>query len=191
MAYPALFRRSIVVAAVFAIAETARGADEDPPPLAVIAYNHASIPAGTLRYARDKVIRIYRETGVDLQWTDSPLDSSQPDRDASSNRPNIFTVRMLTRKKRHPVAVGEGMVLGRAVGTSDSGGIVSLFYDQVVRVARTHGQWPGDILGLAIAHEIGHLLLPSPAHSPIGIMRASWDGDDIRHGVVGALRFTP
>jgi hypothetical protein len=37
---------------------------------------------------------------------------------------------------------------------------------------------------------MGHLLLPVPAHSNTGIMRAEWDGDDIRHGAAGFLMFT-
>jgi len=39
------------------------------------------------------------------------------------------------------------------------------------------------ILALAMAHEIGHLLLPPPR-------RPVWDGDDIRHAVLGQLTFT-
>jgi hypothetical protein len=46
------------------------------------------------------------------------------------------------------------------------------------------------VLAYAIAHEIGHLLLPEPAHSPFGIMRADWDGDDLRHIASGSLQFT-
>jgi hypothetical protein len=48
-----------------------------------------------------------------------------------------------------------------------------------------------DILAVAIAHEIGHGLLPPPAHSPTGIMRAAWEGDDIRHALDGPIEFTP
>ena len=46
------------------------------------------------------------------------------------------------------------------------------------------------ILALAMAHEIGHLLLPPPSHSTSGIKRPLWDGDDIRHAVLGQLTFT-
>ena len=46
------------------------------------------------------------------------------------------------------------------------------------------------VLTYATAHETGHLLLPSPAHSPWGIMRADWDDDDLRHISTGVLQFT-
>ena len=35
------------------------------------------------------------------------------------------------------------------------------------------------LLGLAIAHEVGHLLLPHNSHSHRGIMRARWDRRDL------------
>ncbi|PYQ76467.1 MAG: hypothetical protein DMG04_03735 [Acidobacteria bacterium] len=42
------------------------------------------------------------------------------------------------------------------------------------------------MLALAMAHEIGHVLLPPPGHSTSGIMRPTRDGDDIRHAVLSA-----
>ena len=37
------------------------------------------------------------------------------------------------------------------------------------------------ILGHAAAHEIGHLLLGSNSHSPFGLMRARWSGQDLQN----------
>jgi hypothetical protein len=36
------------------------------------------------------------------------------------------------------------------------------------------------LLGRAIAHEVGHLLLGSGDHTPIGLMRALWSQDELR-----------
>jgi hypothetical protein len=47
------------------------------------------------------------------------------------------------------------------------------------------------VLGCAIAHEIGHLLLGPNRHSVSGIMRARWDRRDIREELQGAMLFTP
>jgi hypothetical protein len=46
-------------------------------------------------------------------------------------------------------------------------------------------------LAYAMAHEMGHLLLPFPAHADAGIMRSGWNGDDLRHMANGSLQFTP
>jgi hypothetical protein len=37
---------------------------------------------------------------------------------------------------------------------------------------------------------MGHVLLPYPAHSDIGIMRSGWDGDDLRHIASMSLLFS-
>jgi hypothetical protein len=46
-----------------------------------------------------------------------------------------------------------------------------------------------DLLGLAMAHELGHLLLGSEKHSVSGIMRARWTEGGLRDDDRGYLRF--
>mgnify|MGYP003693812985 CR=1 FL=1 len=53
---------------------------------------------------------------------------------------------------------------------------------------------PAFVLACAIAHEIGHLLLPGRvAARPLGagLMRPCWDRDDFRRADMGQLRFLP
>ncbi len=74
------------------------------------------------------------------------------------------------------------------------------FYHRVERIARTHlntSNWRGAsgvdaaiLLAHAMAHEIGHLLLPD-GHSASGLMRADWSADDLHDAVRGELNFTP
>jgi len=45
------------------------------------------------------------------------------------------------------------------------------------------------VLGHAMAHEIGHLLLPY-GHSPTGLMRAEWEAKDLRLAANRQLNFT-
>jgi hypothetical protein len=47
------------------------------------------------------------------------------------------------------------------------------------------------ILGIAIAHELGHLLLDLQGHSAEGIMRGEWGLRDLRNATFGMLLFTP
>jgi hypothetical protein len=42
-----------------------------------------------------------------------------------------------------------------------------------------------------MAHEIGHLLLGTNAHSALGIMRPHWQGEELRRIGMGTLLFTP
>jgi hypothetical protein len=49
---------------------------------------------------------------------------------------------------------------------------------------------PSVILGHAMAHELGHLLLGTKAHSPGGLMRAHWTREDLANTSKGNLRFS-
>jgi len=52
--------------------------------------------------------------------------------------------------------------------------MATLYYDRVLRVARRAGLDVSGLLGRAMAHEIGHLLLRVPGHNHSGLMRAVW-----------------
>ena len=64
------------------------------------------------------------------------------------------------------------------------------------RVRQTAARNPGiidvsDLLGCAMAHEIGHLLLRSNAHSSEGVMRADFRPADLKRAAQRQLKFTP
>jgi hypothetical protein len=47
------------------------------------------------------------------------------------------------------------------------------------------------VLACAIAHELGHLLLPVRGHSADGLMRACWSRDEFQRAAQGQLKFLP
>jgi len=58
--------------------------------------------------------------------------------------------------------------------------LATVFADRVLDVARGAGIDAGSLLGLAIGHELGHLLLSTDAHAAIGLMRARWSQSELR-----------
>jgi hypothetical protein len=54
------------------------------------------------------------------------------------------------------------------------GALATIYLDRVEWVARDSGTDPRVVLGRAIAHEIGHLLLGTNRHADAGLMRARW-----------------
>jgi hypothetical protein len=71
--------------------------------------------------------------------------------------------------------------LGFAVVDPDThaGKMATVFLDQVQAVARRTGVARSELLGRALAHEVGHLLLGVRGHSRSGIMRAVWTDDEL------------
>jgi hypothetical protein len=66
---------------------------------------------------------------------------------------------------------------------------VDVFYQRAAELAREGELELGTVLGHAIAHEIGHLLLGSNAHGPRGLMRAKWGPRDLQGASKGYLLF--
>jgi hypothetical protein len=83
-----------------------------------------------------------------------------------------------------------GTALGATSGTREAGGRAAfIFYHRVERIAQTYKIENVLVLAHAMAHEIGHLLLPY-GHSATGLMRADWDAKDLRLAMGGELNFT-
>jgi hypothetical protein len=60
------------------------------------------------------------------------------------------------------------------------------YYDQIQQVTDSR-RVGNELLAAVFVHEIGHVLLHTNSHSPIGIMNARWTGDELRQVSEGAL----
>jgi hypothetical protein len=70
--------------------------------------------------------------------------------------------------------------------------LASVYYDYAVRRGKSDDaevEIP-IILGCAIAHELGHLLLGTNSHSDKGIMQPRWEPSQVRQLMMGTLLFT-
>lgn len=63
---------------------------------------------------------------------------------------------------------------------NDTAVLATIYADRVVGMARAAGVAFARLLGYAIAHELGHLLLASPAHATDGLMRPNWLDRELR-----------
>ena len=77
---------------------------------------------------------------------------------------------------------------GFAVLTPGDSGYAAISYPAVQQAANGLQADPGDLLGAAIAHEIGHLLL-GPKHSQTGLMQAHFGAHEIELAGRGELLF--
>jgi hypothetical protein len=75
---------------------------------------------------------------------------------------------------------------------SDDGSsrLAFVFYQRIAWISLMCNVAKASILAVAMAHEIGHVLLPDDSHTPAGLMRGDWDRDDVWKATAGLLQFT-
>jgi hypothetical protein len=148
-------------------------------------YNYMPVPADDIARARATVDRTFQEAGISLQWVDCAVASSSVDRPECAQpvrEGRDFVLRLVSSPvaSNHPssriVAMGSSLINH----DSRAGALTTVDPALVLKIARGSGVDFATLLGRAIAHEIGHLLLGHSQHSRDGLMRAIWSQDEIR-----------
>jgi predicted aspartyl protease len=152
-------------------------------------YNYAKAGLGILLDAEHLADRILKNAGVSVAWLACSADKREPGDPgcADLTGPLKIAVRIepdfMTRKSRQTSDV---FGLGEAEFPCD----VWVFYDQVQELAVDKRLSVSRILGSAITHELGHLLLGANSHSRSGLMRAVWSRQELLAANLGGLDFS-
>ena len=152
-----------------------------PAMIAVQVYNYAQVPSEMLTQAELEAAEIYRAVGVEIVWNNCKLPKDS--QCAEYLDPTHMGVRLLP-----DIAAAlndSNLTMGLAVGN-----LASVSLRRVREEAAAFEVSVPAVLGPALAHEIGHLLLVSHGHSPSGIMRAHWRPEDYERAPRGAFSFT-
>jgi hypothetical protein len=109
---------------------------------------------------------------------------------SSPTGPNDISLRIYRRTKAD-FKIKAHSTGGTSLLLSPEGGkgIIHVFFDRVTEVSQIHRVPLALVLGITVAHEIGHLLLPRQPHALAGIMRAKLDSKDWRLAAQGSLGF--
>jgi hypothetical protein len=152
-------------------------------------YNYMQVPADDLARARATAGQTFQQAGISLQWVDcgvpqdrapivdQPAACAQPLREGSD-----FVLRLVSPPADQNHFSSRIVAMGTSLIDHDShaGALTTVDAALVLKIARGSGVDFGTLLGRAIAHEIGHLLLGHSRHSRDGLMRAIWSQDEIR-----------
>jgi hypothetical protein len=134
--------------------------------------------------AQADLLHLFRRVDVAVEWQGCVPGTADPTAEPSSS-PFAVTVVLLPAVMADRLDPRDDM-MGKAPGTATARGRPAyVFYDRLQYIARFFSADVGQVLGNAIAHEVGHLLLPHPSHSTTGLMRAIWvskDFQDLAHG---------
>ena len=145
-------------------------------------YDAANVSSVSIRAALDVAARALAGAAVAVVWR-------QCDRGCSDT---VEAGELIVRLVRSPAPRPRDQVLGDAFveATTGTGVLATIYVDRVERLAKVSDADTATLLGRAIAHEIGHLLLASSSHSSTGLMRAKWSRDELRRDRVFDWMFT-
>jgi hypothetical protein len=165
-------------------------------------FNYGQVPPDDLAHARDTADRAFHHAGIFLQWIEcavpmrsfsdtgrSMIDDGRSTLDDRGScltplREGVdFILRLMQSTPPPTGAISPRRVaMGSSLLDIDAraGALTTVDPDAVLEIARAAGAEFPTLLGRAIAHEIGHLLLGRSGHSRNGLMRAIWSRDEIR-----------
>jgi hypothetical protein len=140
-------------------------------------HNFAGAPVPIVESAQRELARLYANVGVPVEWV-------KADR-ADATALHIIIV----DREAGVLRRARDTILGATMWTDKGTPAVYIFYRRVEAEAHRHAVSLALLFSCALAHELGHVLMPDRGHSPDGLMRAGWNGDDFHKANQGQLRF--
>jgi hypothetical protein len=186
------FGVAVLVAMAFLWERSSTAAEPENVPVATIrVHDYAQIPTESMVSAQQLVTDIYDAIGVRTRWLETirPMEVSHVN-DAPIPDPKELLVIVLSPSMSQRQVVSEDTVGMAVVTRNDGGHIAYVLFDRVRRVAGASTRDAMDVMGLVMAHEVGHLLLPHGSHSRTGLMRPNWDIEDLQTTAHAEFEFT-
>lgn len=172
---------AIAILTIGLVGGASAAAEGERPAFVLEIQNRAGIPEGDVDRAKTEVERIFEDAGVGMTWADGADSTAGGGAPGGAGRPRRVSV-LLLNITRDSQAGAEGCALGLAVPPRST---AYVFFNRLIAATRTRPVDLALVLGRAIAHEVGHVLLPPGRHSAHGLMRAELD-----FGLANPPRFT-
>jgi hypothetical protein len=155
----------------------------DVPTVTVRLYRSSVRPA-ELRAARTVTDQILGTSGIGVVWLNCGLDREDPGPiPTACGRALGARELVLSIVPTDPTGSRDNKeALGMAAidMVARAGTVAMVYSENVTALARAALTSPIDLLGRAMAHEIGHLLIGTNRHAARGLMRAVYSRDELR-----------
>ena len=180
----------VVIGLLFCLSQTARALDDGATQVTVTVFNDANVSSDVLARAERRATTILHAAQVRVTWLHTAeCATSSSSRSALGRNPcpaADFSIRVVRDSLTLPQSIFGVSFLGQ----DGSGRYGDVFYATAYRLSEWARLNLGEVLGHVMAHELGHLLLGSNAHSSLGIMRPHWSGEELQSLRMGKLLFT-
>jgi hypothetical protein len=162
--------------------------------ITVRVYTFTRVSAGDIATAELVATRIFRRTGVELTWVNCPETSPEAQQNPSCrglNTPTEIFVRVVADFLENRDVSQSSMGYALPAAPPDRPYLAGISLVRARKQLLDGCELTlGELLGYGIAHEIGHLLLDTPGHTPSGLMCANWGAGELRLAGRGALSFS-
>jgi hypothetical protein len=181
--------RLLLVVGLVALAADAHAEAIAGMPRATVAvrYYKYSVSPEEFRAARSFAGSILDRAGIAVLWLRCGVDGQN----GASVAPECHRALARNELVLHIVPASDmnSAIHGQSLGFSlidlptATGAVATVYADRVAALARAVGADGRRVLGRAIAHELGHLLMGRCQHSPRGLMRAVWSRRELQRDV--------
>jgi hypothetical protein len=188
--------KPIVLATLLAVITTTRpvaAAAATEPIVTVRTYNYARVSQAELAGARGEAARIFKEAGIGLEWTACRVPGSESGASCTQQLGRDLMLRLRENPNRGTNPAPGIRTLGVSILDREqrTGVLMTLDVVPIRTISQRSSTDMAALLGRAIAHEVGHLLLGRAEHSFNGLMRAFWSHDELRGASVASWGFSP
>jgi len=177
------------LALVFVAASPVSAASKrDLVQLRVSVFNSSPVLPSTIEAGETEAGRVLMYAGIEVIWLNCPQDAPhEVSRGLCSavSFPSHLSLQLLRSSRGLRTST-----VGISFLEHGEGCYADLFYEPIVNLQVTTHVDPSVVLGYAMAHELGHLLLGVNSHSPSGLMRAHWTRADLANASKGKLQFS-
>jgi hypothetical protein len=177
--------KTVLFFVMLALAGVASAAAAPKPDTTVVlrTYDYANVSSDLLAPARREAEQIFERARIAVLWIDCAVPGTKEG--APCTEPLTPGRELMLRLVDHTPAGADAtrvVVLGESMIDRDerAGVLMTVNLFPVRTVGERASSGIAVLLGRAIAHEIGHLLLRSADHARRGLMRAMWSADELR-----------
>jgi len=156
--------------------------------LTVALFNDARVSPTVLAGAQETASYIFSKSGIDIHWMLCGREDESPEERSACSQPESpahLDVHIVGGCPRLPTSVfGISYLSPEGIGSQ-----ADVFYTRIAAFRQSPAEL-STLLGYAMAHELGHLLLGTNSHSPTGLMRPDWRTKDLTGMAQGGLVFS-
>jgi hypothetical protein len=180
--------RNLLAGSIFLALIITSGPNAVAEPILVLVHNYAGVEATVLKRAERSAARVLGTGGVQVKWFDCSEAAEALQQCQDPPRSSALVLHLLPSGATRRAAPAGSLGFAVPPEPGQFGSFAGVFYDRVERLSSRGFNEPM-ILGHAMAHEIGHLLLGVEGHSDDGIMKAEWHRKELKQATNEALIF--